>query len=47
MPRFLGSPVHFGEGYIAAIEFNEISDPTEFYWSMWKLRSVLEVLKKC
>ena len=25
------------KGYIPAIEFNEISDPTEFYWSMWKL----------
>jgi len=37
------------KGYIAAIEFNEISDPTEFYWSMCGNYhcSVLEVLKKC
>ena len=25
------------KGYIPAIEFNEISDPKEFYWTMWKL----------
>ncbi len=25
------------EGYIPAIEFNETSEPTECYWTMWKL----------
>lgn len=25
------------QGYIPAIEFNEKSDPTEFYWTLWKL----------
>ena len=25
------------KGYIPAIEFNEVSDPKEFYWTMWKL----------
>lgn len=25
------------QGYIPAIEFNEISDPTQYYWTMWKL----------
>lgn len=25
------------KGYIPALEFNESADPTEFYWSMWKL----------
>ncbi len=25
------------KGYIPAIEFNEKSDPTEFYWTLWKL----------
>jgi len=49
MPRFLGIQYILEKGYIAAIEFNEISDPTEFYWSMWKLplfsaRSTQEVL---
>jgi len=39
------------KGYIPAIEFNESSDPTEFYWSMWKLplfsvRSTQEVLSE-
>lgn len=39
------------QGYIPAIEFNEISDPTEFYWTMWKLplfgaRSTQEVLSE-
>lgn len=39
------------KGYIPAIEFNEISDPTEFYWTMWKLplfgaRSTQEVLSE-
>jgi ribulose-bisphosphate carboxylase small chain len=32
-----------------AIEFNEVSDPTQYYWTMWKLhlfnaKSVQEVL---
>ena len=25
------------QGYIPAIEFNEVSEPTELYWTMWKL----------
>ncbi|MBW4664659.1 MAG: ribulose bisphosphate carboxylase small subunit [Chroococcus sp. CMT-3BRIN-NPC107] len=25
------------QGYFPAIEFNEVSDPTELYWTMWKL----------
>jgi ribulose-bisphosphate carboxylase small chain len=25
------------QGYIPAIEFNKISEPTEFYWTLWKL----------
>ncbi len=25
------------QGYIPAIEFNEISDPSEAYWTLWKL----------
>jgi ribulose-bisphosphate carboxylase small chain len=37
------------QGYIPAIEFNETSEPTECYWTMWKLplfgaRDVREVL---
>lgn len=37
------------QGYIPAIEFNEKSDPTEFFWTLWKLplfgaKSVQEVL---
>lgn len=37
------------QGYIPAIEFNEVSDPTQYYWTLWKLplfnaRSVQEVL---
>ena len=37
------------QGYIPAIEFNESSEPTEYYWTMWKLplfgvRDVREVL---
>jgi ribulose-bisphosphate carboxylase small chain len=24
-------------GYIPAVEFNEDSDPTAYYWTMWKL----------
>lgn len=39
------------QGYIPAIEFNEKSDPAEFYWTMWKLplfgaRSTQEVLSE-
>jgi ribulose-bisphosphate carboxylase small chain len=39
------------QGYIPAIEFNETSDPKEFYWTMWKLplfgaRSTQEVLSE-
>lgn len=25
------------QGYFPAIEFNEVSEPTEIYWTMWKL----------
>ncbi|MEM7555726.1 MAG: ribulose bisphosphate carboxylase small subunit [Cyanobacteria bacterium P01_A01_bin.84] len=25
------------QGYFPAIEFNETSEPTEIYWTMWKL----------
>jgi ribulose-bisphosphate carboxylase small chain len=25
------------QGYIPAIEFNEVSEPTEAYWTLWKL----------
>ncbi|MGD1873120.1 MAG: ribulose bisphosphate carboxylase small subunit [Mastigocoleus sp.] len=25
------------QGYFPAIEFNETSEPTEMYWTMWKL----------
>ncbi|MBW4511147.1 MAG: ribulose bisphosphate carboxylase small subunit [Scytonematopsis contorta HA4267-MV1] len=37
------------QGYIPAIEFNETSEPTECFWTMWKLplfgaRSTQEVL---
>lgn len=39
------------QGYIPAIEFNEVSEPTTFYWTLWKLplfnaRSVQEVLSE-
>ncbi len=39
------------KGYIPAIEFNETSEPTECYWTMWKLplfsaRSTQEVLSE-
>lgn len=39
------------KGYIPAIEFNEKSDPKEFYWTMWKLplfsaRTTQEVLSE-
>ncbi|MGI8501537.1 MAG: ribulose bisphosphate carboxylase small subunit [Hassallia sp.] len=38
-------------GYIPAIEFNEKSEPNEFYWTMWKLplfnaKSTQEVLSE-
>lgn len=25
------------QGYIAGIEFNDSPEPTEYYWTMWKL----------
>ncbi|MBA3922323.1 MAG: ribulose bisphosphate carboxylase small subunit [Nostocaceae cyanobacterium] len=25
------------QGYIPAVEFNETSEPTTFYWTLWKL----------
>lgn len=25
------------QGYIPAVEFNEQSEPTEYYWTLWKL----------
>src|SRR3712207_3792270 len=25
------------KGYIPAVEFNETSDPTVFFWTLWKL----------
>jgi ribulose-bisphosphate carboxylase small chain len=39
------------QGYIPAIEFNETSEPTELYWTLWKLplfnaRSTQEVLSE-
>jgi len=39
------------KGYIPAIEFNETSEPTECFWTMWKLplfsaRSTQEVLSE-
>lgn len=39
------------QGYIPAIEFNEVSEPTELYWTMWKLplfgaQSAQEVLSE-
>ncbi|MBW4478679.1 MAG: ribulose bisphosphate carboxylase small subunit [Tolypothrix brevis GSE-NOS-MK-07-07A] len=39
------------QGYIPAIEFNEKSEPKEFYWTMWKLplfnaKSTQEVLSE-
>jgi ribulose-bisphosphate carboxylase small chain len=39
------------QGFFPCIEFNEISDPKEFYWTMWKLpmfnaRSAQEVLSE-
>jgi ribulose-bisphosphate carboxylase small chain len=37
------------QGFIPAVEFNEQSEPTEFYWTLWKLplfnaRSAQDVL---
>ncbi len=39
------------QSYIPAIEFNEISEPTEHYWTLWKLplfsaRSTQDVLNE-
>ncbi|MDF5732074.1 MAG: ribulose bisphosphate carboxylase small subunit [Rhizonema sp. PD38] len=39
------------QGYIPAIEFNETSSPTDFYWTLWKLplfgaKSTQEVLNE-
>ncbi|NRB09753.1 MAG: ribulose bisphosphate carboxylase small subunit [Richelia sp.] len=39
------------QGYFPAIEFNEDSEPTQFYWTMWKLplfnaSSTQEVLRE-
>ncbi|MBR8839245.1 MAG: ribulose bisphosphate carboxylase small subunit [Stigonema ocellatum SAG 48.90 = DSM 106950] len=39
------------KGYIPAIEFNETSEPTDFFWTMWKLplfgaRTTQEVLSE-
>jgi ribulose-bisphosphate carboxylase small chain len=39
------------QGYIPAIEFNENSEPTESYWTLWKLplfgaKSTQEVLNE-
>ncbi|MBN3963111.1 MULTISPECIES: ribulose bisphosphate carboxylase small subunit [unclassified Nostoc] len=39
------------QGYIPAIEFNETSEPTELYWTLWKLplfgaKSTQEVLSE-
>lgn len=39
------------QGYIPAIEFNETSEPTVYYWTLWKLplfgaRSTQEVLNE-
>ncbi|MEH2454192.1 ribulose bisphosphate carboxylase small subunit [Nostoc sp.] len=39
------------QGFIPAIEFNETSEPTELYWTMWKLplfgaQSTQEVLSE-
>ncbi|CCH67869.1 Ribulose bisphosphate carboxylase small chain [Richelia intracellularis HH01] len=39
------------QGYFPAIEFNEDSEPTQYYWTMWKLplfnaNSTQEVLRE-
>lgn len=39
------------QGYFPAIEFNEDSEPTQYYWTMWKLplfnaSSTQEVLRE-
>lgn len=39
------------QGYFPAVEFNETADPTELFWTMWKLplfsaRSPQEVLSE-
>jgi ribulose-bisphosphate carboxylase small chain len=38
-------------GYFPAVEFNEVSEPTEYYWTLWKLpffnaRTTQEVLNE-
>lgn len=43
------------QGYIPAVEFNETSEPTEFFWTLWKLplfnakttREVLGEVQSC
>ncbi|BCL33937.1 MULTISPECIES: ribulose bisphosphate carboxylase small subunit [Nostocaceae] len=43
------------QGYFPAIEFNEQSEPTEYYWTLWKLplfnakttREVLAEVQSC
>lgn len=43
------------QGYFPAIEFNETSEPTEYYWTMWKLplfnatgvQEVLQEVNEC
>ena len=43
------------QGFIPAIEFNETSEPTELYWTMWKLplfsattpQDVLSEVREC
>jgi ribulose-bisphosphate carboxylase small chain len=34
------------QGYFPAIEFNETSEPTDYYWTMWKLPLFQEVLQE-
>ncbi|NET32558.1 MAG: ribulose bisphosphate carboxylase small subunit [Cyanothece sp. SIO1E1] len=42
-------------GYIAAVEFNETSEPTDYYWTLWKLplfkatnvQDVLSEVREC
>ncbi|WP_287127467.1 ribulose bisphosphate carboxylase small subunit [Candidatus Cyanaurora vandensis] len=43
------------QGYIPAVEFNETSEPTDVYWTMWKLplfgasspQEVLQEVRSC
>jgi ribulose-bisphosphate carboxylase small chain len=49
--------IHYiiSQGFIPAIEFNEVSEPTEYYWTLWKLplftaastRDVLQEIQAC